>query len=54
MNFLNEVREKKCFVPKIEDIKFKPCSYPPTNSILKDKVCKLIEMGDYGGNEVAK
>jgi hypothetical protein len=45
---MQEVREEKCYMMKLSDVKFKACPYPPTNDYLQKEICKRIRGHDYG------
>ena len=48
---LLEMYDKKCFCPKYSDMKVLPCSDPPSASILRDELVKIIEASEAYGNE---
>ena len=48
---LLEMYDKKCFCPKYSEMNFLPCSDPPSASILRDELVKVIEDNDAFGSE---
>ena len=52
---LQEMYTGKCHCPKYADMKFLPCSDPPSASFLRDELAKLIEEnGGFDNEEQAK
>jgi hypothetical protein len=43
MKMLKEMYMSKCHCPRYIDMKFLPCSDPPTAEILRDEMVKIIE-----------
>ena len=43
MKMLKEMYMGKCHVSRVNDIKFIPCSDPPSSEFLRDELVKIIE-----------
>ena len=50
-SMLLEMYDRKCHCPKYSEMKFLPCSDPPSASILRDELVKIIEENGAYGNE---
>ena len=51
MRFMQEVRSKVCFCPRLGDMTFKACTNPPTNTALIDFIANMIETNDTYPND---
>jgi hypothetical protein len=54
MKMLKDIYTGKCHCPKLSEIKFQPCCYPPSQEFLRDEVCTIIENGDFPDEEQTK
>ena len=47
IEFLRGVREGDIFCPKLGEMRFLPCNYPPANSIINGAVVIMIEQHNF-------